>query len=197
MNYTQGSNCLRAVGAEKRICGSYLDSTSTKRVLGYLWKPNIIHRQSWLRMWLFRKFVSWQTTKCKCYILHYVSHLTPLTWILFSHQIYTDLKNDQFWSLRGWIQPMGWKVGSLITGIRPWHKEHTFKVSVWQFGRGNPCSGLQGFPTELTPRVIPCCIVRILEECICTICSSRTTEVLFWYPFSVDCIKSFWTNLVD
>ncbi len=24
----------------------------------------------------------------------------------------------------------------------------------------------QGFPTELTPRVIPCCIVRILEECM-------------------------------
>ncbi len=35
-----------------------------------------------------------------------------------------------------------------------------------QFGRGNPCSGLQGFPTELTPRVIPCCNVRIFEECV-------------------------------
>ncbi len=31
--------------------------------------------------------------------------------------------------------------------------------------RGNPCYDLQGFPTELTPRVIPCCIVRIFEEC--------------------------------
>ncbi len=30
---------------------------------------------------------------------------------------------------------------------------------------GNPCHGLQGFPMELTPRVIICCIVRILEEC--------------------------------
>ncbi len=29
----------------------------------------------------------------------------------------------------------------------------------------NSCYDLQGFPTELTPRVIPCCIVRILEEC--------------------------------
>ncbi len=34
-----------------------------------------------------------------------------------------------------------------------------------QAHRGNPCYGLQGFPTELTPRVIPCCIVRVLEEC--------------------------------
>ncbi len=31
--------------------------------------------------------------------------------------------------------------------------------------RGNPCYDLQGFPTELTPQVIPCCIVRIFEEC--------------------------------
>ncbi len=31
--------------------------------------------------------------------------------------------------------------------------------------KGNPCNDLQGFPTELTPRVIPCCIVRIFEEC--------------------------------
>ena len=35
-----------------------------------------------------------------------------------------------------------------------------------QTHRGNPCNDLQGFPTELTPRVIPCCIVRIFEECI-------------------------------
>ena len=29
----------------------------------------------------------------------------------------------------------------------------------------NPVSGFRGFPTELTPRGIPCCIVRIFEEC--------------------------------
>ncbi len=34
-----------------------------------------------------------------------------------------------------------------------------------QTHRGNPCYSLQDFPTELTPQVIPCCIVRILEEC--------------------------------
>ncbi len=34
-----------------------------------------------------------------------------------------------------------------------------------QLHRGNPCYHLQGFPTELTPRVIRCCIIRILEEC--------------------------------
>ncbi len=33
-----------------------------------------------------------------------------------------------------------------------------------QTHQGNPCYDLQGFPTELTPRVIPRCIVRILEE---------------------------------
>ncbi len=27
-------------------------------------------------------------------------------------------------------------------------------------------SGSQGFPKELTPRGKPCCIVRILEECV-------------------------------
>ena len=31
--------------------------------------------------------------------------------------------------------------------------------------RGNSCSGLQGFPTELTPRVITCWTVRIFREC--------------------------------
>ncbi len=30
----------------------------------------------------------------------------------------------------------------------------------------NPVSGLRGFSTELTPRGKPCCIVRILEECV-------------------------------
>ncbi len=34
-----------------------------------------------------------------------------------------------------------------------------------QTHRGKPCCGLQGFPMELTTRVIPCCIVRIFEEC--------------------------------
>ena len=34
-----------------------------------------------------------------------------------------------------------------------------------QTHRGNARYDLQGFPTGLTPRVIPCCIVRILEEC--------------------------------
>ncbi len=35
----------------------------------------------------------------------------------------------------------------------------------------NPVSGPRGFPTELTPRGKPCCIVRIFEECsMCGIC---------------------------
>ena len=37
----------------------------------------------------------------------------PPTIKIFSHQIYTDLKNDQIWSLRGWFQPMGWEIGTL------------------------------------------------------------------------------------
>ncbi len=32
-------------------------------------------------------------------------------------------------------------------------------------GNGNPSCVLQGFQMELTRRVIPCCIVRILEQC--------------------------------
>ncbi len=33
-----------------------------------------------------------------------------------------------------------------------------------QTHRGNPCYDLQGYPTELTPGVIRCSIVRILER---------------------------------
>ncbi len=42
-------------------------------------------------------------------------HLDPYPpyGIFFSQLIYTDLKNDQNWSARGWIQPMGWKFGGL------------------------------------------------------------------------------------
>ena len=40
-----------------------------------------------------------------------------------------------------------------------------------QTHRGKPCCGVQGFPMELTPRVIPCCIVRIFEECMSPPCN--------------------------
>ncbi len=40
-------------------------------------------------------------------------HAPPPTSILFSQRIYTDLMNDKIWSLGGWIQPVGWKVGTL------------------------------------------------------------------------------------
>ena len=32
---------------------------------------------------------------------------------IVSHQIYTDPKNDQIWSLMGWFQPTGWDIGTL------------------------------------------------------------------------------------
>ncbi len=34
---------------------------------------------------------------------------------IFSHQLYTDLKNDQIWSLRGWFQPTGCEIGTLMS----------------------------------------------------------------------------------
>ena len=43
----------------------------------------------------------------------------PPIWKFISQLIYTDLKNDQNWSPRGWIQPMGWKFGGLLTLIIP------------------------------------------------------------------------------
>ncbi len=54
--------------------------------------------------------------------------------------------------------------------------------------QGNPCYGLQGLPPELTPRVIPCCIVRILEECKNSIVSKRYTQPALQAP----CIVLQW-----
>ena len=45
---------------------------------------------------------------------------------------------------------------------------HSSKIMTIQQGESrylNPVSGPRGFPTELTPRGKPCCIVRIFEEC--------------------------------
>ncbi len=57
----------------------------------------------------------------------------------------------------------------------PKHNLHYYKRFWFQ---GIPSSGydLQGFPTELTPRVIPCCIVRILEGC-----RSGGGELTMWW----------------
>ncbi len=44
----------------------------------------------------------------------------------------------------------------------------------------NPCYDLQGFPMELTPRGIPCCIVRIFEECIIILCVNIVPSRLYF-----------------
>ena len=41
--------------------------------------------------------------------------LTPPHIDFFSQWIYTDVKNDQNWSPRGWIRPIGWKFGGLLS----------------------------------------------------------------------------------
>ncbi len=49
---------------------------------------------------------------------------------IFSHQIYTDLKNDQISSARGWFQPTGWEIETLFTECGRFEKagghEHVF-----------------------------------------------------------------------
>ncbi len=57
--------------------------------------------------------------------------------------------------------------------------------------------GLQGFPTELTPRVIPYCIVRIFEECIDTkskhFSAIKLTNLFFFFCSVLD-IDSWHNN---
>ncbi len=51
-------------------------------------------------------------------------------------------------------------------------ERHDLTLGIWPLDDSsatlpelNPVSGPRGFPTELTPRGTPCCIVRIFEEC--------------------------------
>ncbi len=45
------------------------------------------------------------------------------------------------------------------------HVQTVVDTSVIELPELNPVDACRGFPTKLTPRGWPCCIVRILEEC--------------------------------
>ncbi len=63
----------------------------------------------------------------------------------------------------------------LIQQDKVGHFSIQLKPSCFRAGseKMNPSYGEQGFPMELTPRVIPCCIVRILDECMPSKCLSQ------------------------
>ena len=88
--------------------------------------------------------------------------------------IYTAAGNcsEQSCTLREYSSVTGlWTIHSLIWSLltlwQPLAQVYAPKsLCENETHRGNPCNDPQGFPTELTPRVIRCCIVRILEECM-------------------------------
>ena len=62
--------------------------------------------------------------------------------------------------------------GTLSEAIRLLGCMHNFEIKSWSTTSARlyayelyPVDGCRGFPTELTPRGWPCCIIRILEEC--------------------------------
>ena len=82
----------RATAKSSRGYGAALG----KLLLFLLGKPSCNNTKKFFYNWLQAIFTP--TPPCK----------------IFFHQIYTDLKNYQIWSLRGWFQPTGWEIGTLI-----------------------------------------------------------------------------------
>ena len=85
------------------------------------------------------------------------------------------------------------RIQSVVSRVTP-NRFLSIGELLWQIHRAKPCYGLQGFPTELTPRVMPCCINKILEECAQYTCLYRHWK---WgrgltYQYSTKSIVTQW-----